>query len=406
MMKIYRTKYTFGLFALLFSLFSCNSEQVIDDTSAIVASSAQVRVLLSTEDASVGYPEIYVFNGQLPKLDFYHHQILDMVRTPEYLKMKMPQGVWNAVIVSCNESNIHSQITKPEFNTSKSDMPMWVTQPAGGLLPEVPQIRTALVDGLVIDEDRIQNASAILERNVAKVRVVLKDGVGFRTEGAHTFSLKNVPTSLSWDGSLYPNKSNPTTSVHPMTKSVRLFSSQQEGHQRSDTIDFIIPAHKSLSVADTTIHKLTLGMKLMTLGATTFEKEVTIATVPKNNKVLLLNLTAKGGVEVAVEVAEWTTVSTTETTEMYKMSLLSADSKTAKYAMTMIQERNWWVTLADTDNFEFTETSRTFGQQTYTPASIEIRRKTSGQPLSTTLNLHIDGLQGLVEKYNVADLTL
>lgn len=403
---IYRTKYTFWLFTLLFSFLSCSSEQVTDDMSAIVSSSAEVKMLLSTTDASVGYPEIYVFNGQVPKLDFFHHKVLEVTRTPDFLKMKMPQGNWNAVILSCNEANIHAHITKPEFNIVKSEMPMWVTQPINGILPEIPQIRTALVDGLVISENITQNASAVLERNVAKVRIVLKDGVGFRTDGSHTFSLKKVPTTLSWSGSLYPNKDTPTASAHPMTKSVRLFSSQLEGHQQSDTIDFIIPAHKSLNANDTTTHKIVLGMKLETLGSTIFEKEVTIATVPKNNKVLLLNLTAKGGVEVSVDVEDWTTIASTETPEMYKMSLLSSNSKSAKYAMSMMQERNWWVTLGDTDNFEFTDASKTFGQQTAIPATIEIQRKTGGQPLSTTLNLHVEGLDGLVAKYNVTDLTL
>lgn len=403
---ILKNKYTFWFLTLLLCLYSCGDDAVVEGYVSSDASSPRVEVVLNTSNVASNNSEIYVFNGQEPKLDYYHHKVLNIERTPEYLKMKMPEGQWNAVIVGCNEVNIHSLLNMPEFVGTKSQMPMWVTQPANNLLPEVPQIRTALVDGLIIKEDRVENASATLDRNVAKVRVVLKDGVGFKVGGQHNFLLKKVPTSLSWDGSLHPNKNNPTISSLPMSKSVRLFAAEQAGHQKSDTIDFIIPAHKSKSATDTTTHKIVLGMKLTTIGSTVFEKDVIINTVPKDNKVLLVNLTAKGGVEVAIEVADWKTVSSTESLEMYKMILKSNDSKVAKYAMSMLQERNWWVTLDDTDNFEFTNTSTTFGQKTNSPVNIEVKRKTSGQTLSTSLNLHVDGLNGLVEKFSIKDLTL
>lgn len=403
---ILKNKYTFWFLTLLLCLCSCGDDAVIEDYVSVDASLPQIDVVLNTSNVASNNSEIYVFNGQEPKLDYYHHKVLNVVRTPEYLKMKMPEGKWNAVIVGCNESNIHPLLMMPEFSAPKAQIPMWVTQPVNNLLPEVPQIRTALVNGLVIKEDRVENAIASLDRNVAKVRVVLKDGVGFKVGGEHRFLLKKVPTSLSWDGSLHPNKTNPTVSTLPMSKAVKLFVASEAGHQKSDTIDFIIPAHKSLNVNDTTTHKIVLGMKLTTIGSTIFEKDVVINTVPKNNKVLLVNLTAKGGVEVSVDVADWTTVSSSDNLEMYKMVLKSNDTKVAKYAMSMLQERNWWVTLDDTDNFEFTDTSITFGQLTNNPVNIEVRRKTSGQARSTNISLHIDGLNGLVEKFSITNLIL
>lgn len=400
-----KVKYAVLAFSLLLSYSSCSNEEVIADNE-IVKNGIQLRGAGVSENIRQ-YSELYAFNGQSPNLDYFNHMPLNIERTSEYLKMDMLVGKWNFVLVGCNEMDIRSLLKAPQFTFAKSDMPMWVTQPSGGLLPDVPEIRTALIDGVTIVKDQSHEATAVLDRNVAKVRLVLKDGVGFKLGGGHTFSLINVPTSLSWSGGLYPNKTNPTTTSSPMTKAATFHESEdQAGHQQSDTIDFIIPAHKSLSVGDISTHKISVGVKLITAGGTDYINEVEIPIVPQDNKILEISLIAKGGIEVKVDVKDWATVYSTNNIDLYTMTLSGNSGYVATYTMNMKQERNWWVTLEDPTNFEFVDESVTFGQKTVSPVNIQVRRKTAGAALSTKLNLFISGLDGSKEQYDITGLTI
>lgn len=400
-----KVKYAAVALCLLLGYSSCSNEEVIADNE-IVRNGIQLRVSGVSENIRQ-YSELYAFNGQAPNLDYFNHMPLNIERTPEYLKMDMLVGKWNFVLVGCNEMDIRPHLISPQFTSAKSDMPMWVTQPSGGLLPDVPEIRTALINGVTIVKDQSHETAAVLDRNVAKVRLVLKDGVGFKLGGGHTFSLINVPTSLSWSGGLYPNKTNPTTTNIPMTKAVTFHESVSlAGHQQSDTIDFIIPAHKSLSVGDISTHKISVGVKLITAGGTDYINEVEIPIVPQDNKILEVSLIAKGGIEVKVDVRDWSTVYYSNNIDMYTMTPSGNSGYVATYAMNMKQERNWWVTLEDPINFEFVEESVTFGQKTVSPVNIQVRRKTAGAALSTKLNLFISGLDGSKEQYDITGLRI
>lgn len=395
---------TYCFIASPFCFYSCNNHDMLDNSESDSIPSQRYEVLLKSSNALEDYSEVYVFNGQTPRLDFFHHQVLEILKTSGFLKMKMPEGKWNAVIVGCNESNIKDKIQKPSFVASKAAMPMWVTQPINGLLPEVPEIRTALINGLTIEANSNKEINASLERNVAKVRVVLKDGIGFKVDGTHAFLLKKVPTTLAWDGSLFPNKKEPATSNVAMKKEVRFYASSVQGHQKSDIVDFIIPAHKSLNAADTTTHKLVLGLEFTTAGSTLFKKDIIVQTVPKNNQILLLNVTAKGGVEVSVDVQEWKTVTSTDSPSFYEMSLLNSDSKVVIFQMKMLQERNWWLSLEDKENFEFENAYVAFGQITESPVTIKVRRKTAGGARSTKLNLFVEGILDPIETFTINNL--
>ncbi|WP_165043584.1 FimB/Mfa2 family fimbrial subunit [Dysgonomonas sp. ZJ709] len=404
-----KIKHFLSILALLIVCFSCGNDELAPDSRAVEVPETGTKGLqinlFNVSDNIRDYSEVYVFNGEDPNTNFFHHKILNnnIERTSESLKMTTAVGKWNFVLVACSEMDIRSRLTPPTASFIRSNTPMWVTQPSGGILPDVPEIRVATINGITITEDTYETAEAILERNVAKVRVVLADGVGFKT-GAGTVSLKNVPTSLSWDGSLFPNKNTPTVGV-PMTKTFAISNSPSiSGHQVSDTIDFIIPAHKSTSASDFSTHLITVQVNLKTAGSTDFIKEVVVPIPPKNNKILLVSLTAKGGVEVKVDVKDWATVVSNEDVDMYAMSQISTTATMATFSMNMKQERNWWVTLEDTNNFEFVDESKTFGQKTISPATIQVRRKTSGVALSTKVNLFISGLDGLKEQYVVNNL--
>lgn len=400
-------KYIVSIFILCLISYACsNEENEAISEDEVVRNGLQLK-FGEVSDNIRNYTDIYVFNGEGAKANFYKYKIYDVARVGNNLKMDVLAGKWNIVLVGCNELDIRQKLIQPAVPTPKErkDLPMWQTVNVGNNLPDVPEIRTALINGIQIVKDQNHNAQASLERNVAKVRVVLADGVGFKIGGGHTVSLKNVPTTLAWDGSLYPGRDIPTITSYPMTKSATFSASTIQGHQKSDTIDFIIPAHRSTSPTDISTHKITLGVDFITAGGVSFKKDVVLQTVPKNNKILLVNVTAKGGVEVAIDIKDWETVVSTNNLDMYSLTSDSNTGTIATFKMNMKQERNWWVTLEDPVNFEFVDGSSSFGQLTTTPVNIQVKRKTAGAAMSTKLNLYISGFDNLREQYNVTNLT-
>ena len=52
--------------------------------------------------------------------------------------------------------------------------------------------------------------------------------------GTHNFELKDVPTTLNWEGGLFPTAKSPRVSNTPMTGTFRVKDSVSlPGHQRS-----------------------------------------------------------------------------------------------------------------------------------------------------------------------------
>lgn len=393
---------------LLFVCISCSQDEnfASTDTNEVVSDGLQLK-LQNVSDYIKNYTDIYVFNGGSTKTNYYHHTALNVERSDSVLKTDMPIGTWNLTLVGCREENIRSSLISPATSNPvvRKKLPMWrtIADPTG-VLPDVPEIRTAVIDGVSIVQNGMTNVSASLDRNVAKVRVVVNDAVGFQEGGGHSFSLKDVPTTLSWDGSLYPDKDNPEVSSYPMTKSFKLKDADASGHLCSDTVDFIIPAHKSTTTADTTTHKIRLAVNLLMTGGTILSREFEVQHTPKDNRILLLNLTANGSVTLTTSVKDWSRVISSNVFDMYTMYLVSNDGTTATFSMNMQQDRTWRVALEDSYNFEFDDSSTISGGYTDEPVYIKVKRKTAGEALSTVLNLYVSGFDNLYEQYATNDL--
>lgn len=125
---------------------------------------------------------------------------------------------------------------------------------------------------------------------------------------------------------------------------------------------------------------------------------------PKDNTILLLCLTANGAVTLSTTIKDWSKVVSSDVFDIYTMYQTENDGIVATFSMNMLQDRNWRVALEDTYNFEFAENSTLSGQYTDGPVHIRVKRKTSGEALSTMLNLYISGFDDLYEQYSVSDL--
>lgn len=298
-----------GICLLPLLAFSCSDM----DTEQGVGRSGQPNLTFNMTRASqdiINNTEVYQFETNWN----FKQRILGVSPGTDKLSMEMAAGSWNLALVTA-DTDISSRIISPVNGQARTGK-LWETQSQGGELPSMPELRTSYIDHVNITANQPNTAGpAVLFRNVALVKVVIDKTRGLDESGTHSFELKDVPTTLNWAGGLYPNKDNPDVSVYPMKGAFTIKAKQGEvGIQDSDTLNFIIPAHKGTDYIgahnDTTTHTLKLSVDLACLGGTRFQKaDVEIPRVPRVNGILLVKLSMIGQLEVDAEILDWKDVS-------------------------------------------------------------------------------------------------
>ncbi len=264
-------------------------------------------------EAVINNTQVYLFDGEGAAVNQFRQKIPDITYAPDRLKMPVAAGTWNIALVSA-EADINGRIISPIRGQDRNVLKMWETTPVSGVLPTVPELRTAYLSGqhILAGQENVSSETALLSRNVALVKVVIADAGGLDVNGTHTFKLTQVPTTLNWNGGLYPDKNHPAVRTEPMIGSFQVRNNPtQVGHQLSDTLRFVIPAHKgsdylSAQPIDTTTHNLRLSVDLACDGGTRFEKaDVIIPRVPRVNGILLVRLFLGGKLDVTTEILDW-----------------------------------------------------------------------------------------------------
>lgn len=284
-------------------------------------------------EAILSNTEVYLFDGEGASRNQFNHKAVQVVYGLSQLTMPVAAGRWNVALVSADR-DISSELISPARGGERHSLKMWETKSSGGFLQGMPELRTAfMTDQHVLA--RQQNAvtqTVQLARNVALVKVVVVSASGLDLGGTHRFELTNVPTTLNWNGGLYPNKNNPTVSAAPMRGEFTLRNSTtQQDSQQSDTLQFMIPAHRGTNEAtDTTTSKLRFSVRLTTEGGGEYEKrDIVIPRAPRANGVLLVRLTLGVGVKVGLStrLLNWVSQSADGDVPTRKLNL----SATRKY---------------------------------------------------------------------------
>lgn len=302
-----------GSFCLLVALaFGC-----ADDRNATNGrNEGETALTFSMTRAStsvINNTQVYLFDGEGSASGQFRMKIPDVSYEADRLSMSIAAGTWNLALLSA-DTDINSRIISPIRGHDCASLKMWESTPSGGSLPSMPELRTAFITGqpVVAGTETQVSGTTLLSRNVAMVKVVIVDAGGLDVSGAHRFRLTDVPTTLNWKGGLYPDKDNPTVSPNAMTGSFAISNHPtQSGHQVSDTLRFVIPAHKGTdylnpSPTDTTTHHLKLSVDLALDGGARFTKnEVVIPRVPRVNGILLVRLMVGGKLEVSTEILDW-----------------------------------------------------------------------------------------------------
>lgn len=256
---------------------------------------------------------VYLFDGQGSDAGKFNHKVQEVTYGPDRLSMTVAAGTWNIALVTAN-TNFSSGLIQPVRSAARKDLKMWETQPVGGVLPSMPELRTASIDGqqVIGGQNNLVAGTTILSRNVALVKVVIADAGGLDVNGTHKIELKDVPTTLNWEGGLFPTAKNPRVSTVPMTGIFHVKDSTSlPGHQRSDTLYFVIPAHKgndylNANPKDTTESHMKVSVDLACVGESHFQKtDVVIPRVPRVNGILLVRLLVAGKLDVTADILGW-----------------------------------------------------------------------------------------------------
>lgn len=309
--------------ALLWVIFtiSCGDRNAVDTEEAGV-SRLSLQMRAGEADIFVPNTSIYMFDeGNL-----FVEKKLNVTREGNKLSTNVAVGTWNIVLLTCDQ-DIQGNISIPSPKSRMDSAPMWQTKPTsdGNFLSQTPsELRYGLLQNVTIEPEKVTEKSTQLYRNVAKVQVILKDYHGFdeitpSNQAMAYAELLEVPTTLAWNGQLYPNGNSPTVSDKPMRENFTF-----DNEAVADTLNFIIPAHRGHDAfniesgilvhnpapTDTTTHKLKLRVSMPLGGKEYFGRSaegIEIPIVPKVNSIMQVTVTfyGKTSLDIKIGVKEW-----------------------------------------------------------------------------------------------------
>ncbi|MDR1504740.1 MAG: FimB/Mfa2 family fimbrial subunit [Prevotella sp.] len=304
---------SFVIFALIALLSGCDGDKIVGEEEPL-ETNITMTLKSGTDPVFLNNALIYVFTNT----DKFVEKKLNVVRNDNKLSTYMPVGISNLVLLTCN-TDIAGKVTLPPYGGANT-YPMWktgFTTSANEFLSQTPaELRYASLPNTVITENMKTEKQATLNRNVAKIQVILKDYTGFDQihSGRNDYAfvdLLDVPTTLDWTGGYYPGKDNPDHSGNIPVREYFNFNSQL----KADTVNFIVPAHRGADAfetqhIDTTTHKLRLRTSMPLKGQSYFGKTpVEISFVPKINRIIQLIVTFRGEPEtnlsINITVKDW-----------------------------------------------------------------------------------------------------
>ncbi len=230
-----------------------------------------------------------------------------------------PTGTWNYVLLMCKTNLLDKIINplSPYVDGGRTNDKMWETATSGGYLLQTPELYHVYMPNVtIVDGVDTQVGTVTPRHNVSMVRFTMEDRyTGFdaitSTSNPLAFvELYDVPTSLRWDGGLYPSHTAPTLSTVPMREYFEFDSSTPK--RKAKKVEFIIPAH--LSTTEVTTNKLKFKVSMPLGNASYYGKTTTpmeVGFYPKANKIIQIDLTFAGepeiGLDINLTVKDWET---------------------------------------------------------------------------------------------------
>ena len=92
---------------------------------------------------------VYLFDGDGGDAGRFNQKVQRVTYAPDRLSMTVAAGTWNIALVTAN-TDFSSGLIQPVRSVAREDSKMWETQPVGGTLPSMPELRTASIDGQLV----------------------------------------------------------------------------------------------------------------------------------------------------------------------------------------------------------------------------------------------------------------
>ncbi len=297
----------------LFAFFSCTVEEPAPPKPVDEGDGGRIVFDMSPlSRAQIEDSRVYMFDGTSSGPSPFVYRVPEFEYAGQTMSMEARVGTWAIVLVNAGQLDLAKLIPPTSGSGTMADQPMWELEENNEGIA-MPELRTAHIDGQPVTEAGPNQASASLVRNVALVKVVVDEVHGMSTSPAaeHIVTLGGVPTTLSWEGKLLPDSDDPYTGR--MSGTVSISDDLVKGVQVSDTLEFMIPAHKGLDwpstdPTDTTTQNLTLSIDFQGDGGPSdrlVKGDVQVPITPKMNQILVLKLTVGSQMEVDAEIVEW-----------------------------------------------------------------------------------------------------
>ncbi len=243
---------------------------------------------------------------------------------------ELDPAVLDFVLVSCATQDLSSdpQFTAPQPGESIADAIMYTMSPdvANKYLQPMPELLYDSIAGIDLQEADAE-ATATLVRNVARIDVVVEydgfdTGLFSQYPDLCFLELWDVPTTLKWNGELYPDKNQPDLATVPLHQTISFNSS--DGNV-TDTVRFIVPAHRGSDFAEDNPQDITTSLLKLKASLPHPDKPgesffagvggsqlIEIPVAPKMNWILEVKFIFHGPLQpaqldVQVTVKEWDT---------------------------------------------------------------------------------------------------
>ena len=260
----------------------------------------------------------------------FDHQLLGVTRTNMTLYSNaVKTGNWDLVMVSAAGATL-----TPPIAAKESGEALMYTYNPGAVKPDgsrdkAHEVWHRMLRLPTINSGAKTTASCAFTRNASMVKVVVDRAVDIDLSATtHEFKLHDVPEKISWSGTLLRTVSpgvyetslnNPDVLPAPLTGKFTFTdnSGVETGTYKSDTLTFIIPAHReadfwlnnttpSGNAQDTITHKMSVSVSFAKASGGKFEKTVQIDRATRCNGILLVHLKMKDvNLELTTSVKPW-----------------------------------------------------------------------------------------------------
>ncbi len=295
-----------SILVLLVILSSCRNEVIHYDAPA----SNDLKIAFSSpgSDLSDGIiTNLRLFTAGTDN-QLYDTELLNLLKSTADQKVgcKIKTGDWHLAVVSApaaypvEQANWQSPIDEQLLYKYAPQNPL------GNGHTKAAELFTDYIDLPLIAEDETKNVNASLTRNVARVQLIVKEVPGSinTASDGHRVYLHHIPQKIGYTGSLLPNGTVPDTLPSPVYAALPLML-RNGIVQGTDTLNFIIPAHKGDLTGDLSTHKMKLSVELQKNDGTTHRVQAPIPLTALCNQTLRINLTVNTSCVIEAGIHPW-----------------------------------------------------------------------------------------------------